>query len=119
LAIGGTDDDWLLVGVCRLCAYLSHRPGVKPDLLAELDGGLEGTRYTLPTPVQLLGTNGHQHTALLGALAARGVVLLPAPHYGFMAASPEGMTGWCNSAPHTHLLRRCRVATAIQPHDTR
>src|SRR5450759_1461229 len=92
----GTDDDWLVVGVCLLCAYLAHRPGVKADLLAELDGGLEGTRYTLPTPVQLLRTNGHAHSALLGALAARGVVLLPAPHYGFMAASPEGMIRWHN-----------------------
>jgi len=59
-------------------------------------GGLEGTRYTLPTPLQLLSTNGHAHTALLGALAARGVVLLPAPHYGFMAASPEAMSRWHN-----------------------
>jgi hypothetical protein len=83
-AIGGSDDDWLVVGVCRPCAYLAHRPGAKAHLLAQLDGGLEGTRYTLPTPVQLLSTNGHQHAALLGALAARGVVLLPAPYCAFV-----------------------------------
>jgi hypothetical protein len=96
MAFGGGSEQWLVTGVCRQCGYLTQRTGTPEEIHAELERGLEGTRYTLPTDAQLMSSNGHQHLALLDALTALGEMLLPAPHYGLAVSTSEQMLAWVN-----------------------
>jgi hypothetical protein len=96
MAFGGGTELWLVTGVCRQCGFLTQRTGTRADIIGELDRGLEGTRYTLPSDDQFMSSNGHQHLALLTTLTALGEVLLPPAHYGLAASSSEQMRVWVN-----------------------
>lgn len=113
--IGGKGTDWQVLGVCLYCAQLVHRPSEKSELIAELDGSLRGTRFALPNAHQLLSSNGHQHTALLGALSECGELLLPPLHYGFLASMPKAMRGWPNQMEPRAWHWTCNVTVRHAP----
>ncbi len=98
MSVGGTPEDWVVVGVCPNCASQSFRQLKRSELLGALAQSLEGTGYALPTESQLLLSNAHQHLALLGALRAAGERLLPPDHYGFTVAMPAVMRGWASAS---------------------
>ena len=117
--VGGSDGDWLVLGVCPFCAGVSFRAGPEAELLAELERDLLGTGYALPTAWQLLTSFGQQHTALLAALTECGEVLLPAFHYGFTPGRPETMRGWANSGRARARHWACRVTVRHAPSGAR
>lgn len=107
-AFNVADDGWRIVAPCVQCASYAWRGFTIEAFFELLAEGLDGSPFRVPSPSELQGMLAHPHTALIAALRALGVKLLPPEHFGFVGYSFDWLSQVVNPVrlqAITHVLR--------------